>query len=142
MLKDDIDKNNMLQYISPTDLKSYGLIPEIVGRMPILTYLNPLDRATLRRILTEPKDSIMKQYTKLFELDKIKIQFNEDVLEYIVDKAIEYKLGARGLRSICEAMMIDAMYELPSKDVNELTITLDYAREQMEKANMGRLKAA
>jgi ATP-dependent Clp protease ATP-binding subunit ClpX len=140
--KDKIDKNNLLQYISPVDLRAYGLIPEIVGRLPILTYLNPLDKETLRRIMTEPKDSIIKQYSKLLELDKIKLTFDDDVLDYIVEKAMEFKLGARGLRSICEAIMIDAMYELPSQDVHELLISLDYAREQMEKANMSRLKAA
>ena len=110
--------------------------------MPILTYLNPLDKQTLRRILTEPKDSIIKQYIKLFELDRIKLSIDDAVLDYIVDKAMEFKLGARGLRSICEAVMIDAMYELPSKEVHELTITLEYAKEKMEKANVSRLKAA
>lgn len=140
--KDTLDKNNLMQYVAPQDLRAYGLIPEIVGRLPIVTYLCPLDKATLRRILTEPKDSIIKQYVKLFEIDKIKLYFDEAVLDYIVDKAVEFKLGARGLRSICEAVMIDAMYELPSKEVDEMNITKDYAREKLEKANLGRLKAA
>ncbi len=140
--KDHLDKNNLLQYIAPQDLRAYGLIPEIVGRLPIVTYLCPLDKATLRRILTEPKDSIVKQYMKLFEMDKIKLHFEDDVLDYIVDKAIEFRLGARGLRSICEAIMIDAMYEMPSKEIMEINISEDYAREKLEKANLGRLKAA
>jgi ATP-dependent Clp protease ATP-binding subunit ClpX len=140
--KDHFDHNNMLQYVSPQDLKSFGLIPEIVGRLPIITYLNPLDRETLRRILTEPKDSIMKQYTKLFEMDNIKLKCDESALNFIVDKAVEFKLGARGLRSICETIMIDAMYELPSNSVDTIHITEAYAREKMEKSNLMRLKAA
>jgi ATP-dependent Clp protease ATP-binding subunit ClpX len=118
------------------------LIPEIVGRLPIVTYLSPLDKEILRRILTEPKDSIIKQYIKLFDMDKIKLHFDESVLDYIVEKAMEFKLGARGLRSICEAVMIDAMYELPSKEIPEIDITVAYAKEKLEKANLGRLKAA
>ena len=118
------------------------MIPEIVGRLPIVTYLNPLDKATLRRILTEPKDAITKQYVKLFEMDNIKLVFDEEALDYIVDKAVEFKLGARGLRSICEAVMIDAMYEMPSEERKELHITLDYARKNIEKANLGELRAA
>jgi ATP-dependent Clp protease ATP-binding subunit ClpX len=137
-----LDKNNLLQYVAPQDLRAFGLIPEIVGRLPIVTYLNPLDKTTLRRILTEPKDAITKQYTKLFEMDNIKLIFDEDALDYIVDKAVEFKLGARGLRSICEAVMIDAMYEMPSEEGNELHITLDYARRNIEKANLGELRAA
>ena len=140
--RDQVDRNNLLQYVSPQDLRAFGLIPEIVGRLPIVTYLNPLDKETLRRILTEPKDSIIKQYSKLFEMDKIKLDFEEDVLNFIVDKALEFKLGARGLRSICESIMIDAMYELPSNSIDTLTITLEYAREKMEKTNISRLKAA
>ena len=129
-----IDRNNLLQYIAPQDLKAFGLIPEIIGRLPILTYLDPLDRTTLRNILTEPKNSIIKQYQKLFELDDIKLTFDEDTLNYIVDKAIEFKLGARGLRSITEDIMIDAMFELPSSNEKELRITLDYAQSKIEKS--------
>jgi len=128
-----IDRNNLLQYIAPQDLKAFGLIPEIIGRLPILTYLQPLDRTALRNILTEPKNSIIKQYIKIFEMDEVKLRFDEEVLEYIVDKAIEFKLGARGLRSITEDIMIDAMYEIPSSRVKELHITLDYAKERIEK---------
>lgn len=129
-----IDRNNLLQYIAPQDLKSFGLIPEIVGRLPILTYLNSLDRTALRDILTEPKNSIIKQYQKLFELDDIKLTFDEDTLNYIVDKAIEFKLGARGLRSITEDIMIDAMFELPSSDEEEFRITKSYAQSKVEKS--------
>jgi len=139
---DVIERDNMLQYIAPQDLKSFGLIPEIIGRLPVLTFLNPLDKEILRSILTEPKNSIIKQYVKLFELDGIKLNIEEDVYSYIVDKAVEYKLGARGLRSICEAIMMDAMFDLPSGDEKAHTITLAYATEQMEKANLKRLKAA
>ncbi|GAP71504.1 ATP-dependent Clp protease ATP-binding subunit ClpX [Candidatus Symbiothrix dinenymphae] len=128
-----LDKNNMLQYIAPQDLKAFGLIPEIIGRLPVLTYLQPLDRATLRAILTEPKNSIIKQYVKMFEMDGVKLTFDEDVLEYVVDKAIEFKLGARGLRSITENMMIDAMFEIPSTDQKELHVTLDYAKCRVER---------
>ncbi len=137
-----IDRNNLLQYIAPQDLKAFGLIPEIIGRLPILTYLNPLDRIALRRILTEPKNAITKQYEKLFEMDNIKLVWDEEVLDYIVDKAVEFKLGARGLRSICEAIIIDAMYELPSQDEKEINIGLNYARKKLEKTNIKRLKAA
>lgn len=131
-----IDKNNLLQYIAPADLRSYGLIPEIVGRLPILTYLQPLDRSALRNILTEPKNALIKQYTQLFQMDNIKLSFDEQVLNFIVDKSIEFKLGARGLRSICEAIMMDAMYELPSSNKKNLRITLQYAQEKMNGANM------
>ena len=131
-----IDKGNLMKYILPQDLKSFGLIPEIIGRLPVLTYLNPLDRETLRRILVEPKNSIIKQYEKLFEMDGIKLHFNDDTLEFIVDKGVEYKLGARGLRSIVEAIVMDAMFEVPSKKVDEFTVTLDYARKQLEKSNL------
>ena len=131
-----IDKGNLMKYILPQDLKSFGLIPEIIGRLPVLTYLNPLDRTALRNILTEPKNSIVKQQIKLFEMDGIKLSFSEDTLEYIVDKAVEYKLGARGLRSIMEAIMMDAMYEIPSKKVKTFKVTLDYAKKQLEKANI------
>ncbi len=137
-----IDRDNLLQYIAPQDLKAYGLIPEIIGRLPVLTYLNPLDREALRNILTEPKNSIIKQYLKLFEMDKINLTFQPEVLDYIVDKSIEFKLGARGLRSICEAIMIDAMFDLPSQEVNEIAVDLPYAKSKIEKANIKRLKAA
>jgi len=132
----------LLQYIAPQDLKSFGLIPEIIGRLPVLTYLNPLDRKTLRNILTEPKNSIIKQYIKLFEMDSIKLKIDAKVLDYIVDKSIEFKLGARGLRSICEAIMIDAMFDLPSQEVEDLRITLTYAKNKLEKSNIKRLKVA
>lgn len=139
---DQVDKHNLLQYIAPQDLKSFGLIPEIIGRLPILTYLEPLDRAALRAILTEPKNSIIKQYTKLFEMDNIRLVFAEEVLEYIVDKAIEFKLGARGLRSITETIMMDEMFEMPSKNQDTLEIGLSYAVSKIEKANVNRLKIA
>ena len=137
-----IDRGNMMQYIAPQDLKSFGLIPEIIGRLPILTYLNPLDRNALRSILTEPKNSIIKQYVKLFKMDKIELVFQPEVFEYIVDKAIEYKLGARGLRSIVETIMMDMMFEFPSKKVKSFEVTLDYAQKQMDKANISRLQNA
>ncbi len=131
-----IDKSNMMKYIAPMDLKSFGLIPEIIGRMPILTHLEPLDRTALRSILTEPKNSIIKQYIRLFDIDGVKLDFEPEVLEYVVDKAVEFKLGARGLRSIVETIMMDAMYEIPSKKIKKYTVTLDYAKSQVEKANM------
>ena len=136
-----IDRDNFLQYIAPQDLKSYGLIPEIIGRLPILTYLEPLDRLALRNILTEPKNAIIRQYIKLFELDGITLKFNDDVYEYIVDKAIEFKLGARGLRSICEAIMTDLMYEVPSQDQKSITITKEYAAAHLNKLNAQKLRA-
>lgn len=135
-----IDKSNMMQYIAPQDLKSFGLIPEIIGRLPVLTYLNPLDWKALRNILTEPKNSIIKQYVKLFEMDGIKLSFDDDVLDYIVDKAMEFKLGARGLRSIVETIMIDAMFDLPSKKVKSYRVKLDFAKQQIEKANIAKLQ--
>lgn len=131
-----IDASDLMQYVEPQDLKSFGLIPEIIGRLPVLTYLKPLDRTALRNILTEPKNSIIKQYIKLFALDNIALTFEDAVLDYIVDQAVEYKLGARGLRSIVETIMMDAMYEAPSSDKKLLTITLDYARQQFEKTNL------
>ena len=137
-----IDKNNLMQYIAPQDLKSFGLIPEIIGRLPVLTYLNPLDRTALRAILTEPKNSIIKQYIKLFEMDGVKLDFEDAVFEYIVDKAIEYKLGARGLRSIVENIMMDAMFEIPSEHKESFTVTLEYAKHQLEKDNNARLQNA
>ncbi|MDR0660121.1 MAG: ATP-dependent Clp protease ATP-binding subunit ClpX [Prevotellaceae bacterium] len=137
-----IDKSNFLQYISPTDLKSFGLIPEIIGRLPVLTYLEPLDRDTLKEILTKPKNAIIKQYQKLFKIDGIKLEFDPEVLDYIVDKAVEFKLGARGLRSICEAIMTDAMFNAPSKDRTELKIDIRYAKKKMEKVNETLFKVA
>jgi ATP-dependent Clp protease ATP-binding subunit ClpX len=137
-----IDRNNLMQYIAPQDLKSFGLIPEIIGRLPVLTYLTPLNKTALRAILTEPKNSIIKQYVKLFEMDGVKLTFEENVYEYIVDKAIEYKLGARGLRSIVETIMIDAMFEIPSEHQSELVITLSYAKHQLEKINAAKLQSA
>jgi ATP-dependent Clp protease ATP-binding subunit ClpX len=140
---DRVDKANLLQYVAPQDLKSFGMIPEIIGRLPVLTYMEPLDEKALRRILTEPRNAIIKQYEKLFEMDGIKLSWDEKVLDYIVQKAIEFKLGARGLRSICEAIMMDAMFELPSKeDAGDITIGIKYAREKLEKANLKRLRAA
>ena len=135
-----IDRSNLMQYIVPQDLKSFGLIPEIIGRLPILTYLNPLDRTALRNILTEPKNSIVKQYIKLFEMDGVKLEFHPEVLDYIVDKAVEYKLGARGLRSIVETIIMDAMYDVPAENIDHFVVTLDYARKQMEKVNFSRLQ--
>ncbi|MCH5176880.1 MAG: ATP-dependent Clp protease ATP-binding subunit ClpX [Prevotellaceae bacterium] len=135
-----IDKSNLMQYIAPMDLKSFGLIPEIIGRMPILTHLEPLDRQALRSILTEPKNAIVKQYIHLFELDGVELTFDPEVLDFIVDKAIEYKLGARGLRSIVEAIMMDPMFEIPAKSVKKFAVTLDFARQQIEKANMDVLR--
>lgn len=137
-----VDRNNMLKYITPTDLKSFGLIPEIIGRLPILTYLNPLDRIALRNILTEPKNSIIKQYIKLFAMDNIQLSFDEDVYEFVVDKALEFKLGARGLRSIVEAIMMDAMYSMPSENKTEFHVTLEYAKEQFAKSDVNRLQIA
>ena len=131
-----IDKTNLMKYILPQDLKSFGLIPEIIGRLPVLTYLNPLDRTALRNILTEPKNSIVKQQIKLFAMDGIKLSFAEETLEYIVDKAVEYNLGARGLRSIMESIMMEAMYEKPSQKAKKFVVTLDYAKQQLEKANL------
>lgn len=137
-----IDRGNLMRYIAPQDLKSFGLIPEIIGRLPVLTYLNPLDRMALRNILTEPKNSIIKQYVKLFEMDGVKLEFEPEVFEYIVDKAIEYKLGARGLRSIVETIMNDVMFEIPSQQTERFVVTLDYAKQQMGKANVSRLQMA
>jgi ATP-dependent Clp protease ATP-binding subunit ClpX len=131
-----------LQYIAPQDLKSFGLIPELIGRLPILTFLDPLDKSSLRRILTEPKNSLIRQYVKLFELDGVKLTFEKSALDLIVEKAIEFKLGARGLRSICEAIMVDAMYEAPSSNEKELKITNRYALEKLKKANFTGLKVA
>ena len=136
-----IDKDDMLQYIAPQDLKAFGLIPEIIGRLPVLTYLEPLSREALRNILTEPKNAIVKQYVKLFEMDGVKLTFDPEVYEFIVDKAIEYKLGARGLRAIVETIMMDAMFDIPSTRKKTFNVTVDYARKQMDKANLNRLKS-
>ncbi len=135
-----IDPSNMMQYIAPMDLKSFGLIPEIIGRLPVLTHLEPLDRTALRSILTEPKNSIVKQYKKMFEIDGVKLTFGEGVLDYVVDKAIEFKLGARGLRSLIELIMTKPMFEVPSTEATEYVVTLDFARQQVESANMSVLK--
>lgn len=138
-----IDKSNIIQYISPADLKKFGLIPEIVGRMPVVSFLHPLEKETLRRILLEPKNSLIKQYVRLFEMDGIKLSFEEKVLDFIVDKSIEYKLGARGLRSIIEGILTDAMYELPSsKSAKSLNVTLRYANEKFQKSGIAKLKVA
>ncbi|WP_026899171.1 ATP-dependent Clp protease ATP-binding subunit ClpX [Daejeonella oryzae] len=140
---EDIDMDNLYKYITPQDLKSFGLIPELIGRLPVITHLNPLDRETLLSILKEPKNSLIKQYKKLFEYENVKLEFDEEVLNFIVDKAMEFMLGARGLRSICEAIMIDAMYESPSeKNGKELFITLDYAMNKFEKSDLKKLKVA
>lgn len=142
--KNDVDKENLLQYIAPQDLKSFGLIPELVGRMPVLSFLNPLDKGALLQILTKPKNALIKQYEKLFEMDGVEMKIEEDVLEFIVDKAIEFKLGARGLRSICEAIMMDAMFNVPTDSSKDKTvnITLKYAQNQLNAKNMGQLKVA
>ena len=130
-----VNRENFLQYVAPQDLKSFGLIPEIIGRLPILTHLDPLDRSALRRVLTEPKNAIVKQYQKLFKMDGVELEFEPATLDLIVDKAIEYKLGARGLRSIVESIMIDAMYDIPSQKVEKFIVTPDYALEKLRNAN-------
>ena len=140
--EDKIDEDNLLQYIIPTDLKSFGLIPEIIGRLPVLSYMNPLDAKTLRSILTEPKNSIVKQYTKLFLMDEVDFTIDDEALEYIVSKAIEYKLGARGLRSLCEAILTDAMFDLPSTDDKEFAVTKEYAESKLTKIALKKLRAA
>lgn len=139
---DMVDRNNMLQYVSPLDIKRYGLIPELIGRFPVLTHLNPLDEVTLRRILTEPKNALIKQYVKLFDMDGVKLTFDKKVLDFIVEKAIEYKLGARGLRGICEAIMLDAMYDLPSSKEKEFKVTLAYAKDKFSRSKLSQLKVA
>lgn len=138
---DRIERENLLQYVAPQDLKSFGLIPEIIGRLPVLAYLNPLDKETLRQILTEPKNSVIKQYQKLFKIDGIELKFDEEALQYIVDKAIEFKLGARGLRSICESIMNEAMFYSPSEKIDSLHITKQYAEEKLSRSTIQRLKA-
>jgi ATP-dependent Clp protease ATP-binding subunit ClpX len=139
-----VEKENLLQYVSPSDLREYGLIPELIGRLPLVSFLNPLDESALRRILTEPKNALIKQYIRLFEMEGIKLTFEKDVLDYIVEKAIEYKLGARGLRSICEAIMMDAMYELPSKDPKpeSFKVTISYATAKFNQSSFRKLRAA
>ena len=140
MNADSVDRNNLMQYLMPQDLKSFGLIPELVGRLPVLTYMEPLGREALRSILTQPKNAIIKQYEKLFEMDGVKLVFDDEVLDYIVDKAIEYRLGARGLRSICEAIMMDTMFDIPSSGERCFEVTLPYAREKFEKKKFLALK--
>jgi ATP-dependent Clp protease ATP-binding subunit ClpX len=137
-----IDKSDLMKYVLPQDLKSFGLIPEIIGRLPVLTYLNPLDREALRRILIEPKNSIVKQYEKLFDMDHVKLTFTEEALDVMVDTAVEYKLGARGLRSIVESVMMDAMYETPSKRIKKLEISGDYVKGQLEKSRLQKMESA
>ena len=138
-----IDKDNLLQYITAQDIKSFGLIPELIGRLPVLTHLDPLNNDALKQILTEPKNALVKQYTKLFEMEDVSLILEEDALDYIVTKAMEFKLGARGLRSICEAIVTDAMFELPSnKDIKEIVIDRSYASEKFEKSKFNKLRAA
>lgn len=139
---DAIDKDNLLQYIIPKDIKDFGLIPEIIGRLPVLTHMDPLDKATLRAILTEPKNALVKQYKKLFAMDEVEFSISDDALDFIVDKALEYKLGARGLRSLCEAILTDAMYDLPSSDETTLYIDKEYAEHSLSKNLLQRLQAA
>lgn len=140
---EEVDRENLLKYIGPQDLKAFGLIPELIGRLPVLTYLEPLDAKILRKILLEPKNALVKQYQKLFEYEDIQLTFEEEVYDFIVEKALEYKLGARGLRSICEAIILDAMYDLPSKsDIKTFNVSLDYAKEQFNKSNIKKLKVA
>ena len=139
----EIDKENLFQYVNAVDLKSYGLIPELIGRLPVVTHLDPLDKKTLRKILTEPKNALTKQYKKLFDMEGIKLEFEPGALDYIVDKSLEYKLGARGLRSICEAIITEAMFNFPSdKNVKEFSISKEYAIEKFEKSKFKKLKVA
>jgi len=138
----DAMKNNLLKFVNAQDLKNFGLIPELLGRLPVVTYLDPLDQSTLRSILTEPKNALIKQYKKLFQLEGIELHIEEEVLDFMVEKAMEFKLGARGLRSICESMLTDAMFELPSSKEKKFTLNLSYAKKKFEKAKMGLLKVA
>ncbi|CAN5425241.1 ATP-dependent Clp protease ATP-binding subunit ClpX [soil metagenome] len=142
--KEEVDRENLMQYVSPADLKAFGLIPELIGRLPVITYLLPLDKETLRRILSEPKNALVRQYQKLFEMENIKITFSDEVLDFIVEKAVEFKLGARGLRGICEAIMLDAMFEIPSagKGQKDFEVTLNYAKDKLSKSNINQLKVA
>ncbi len=142
MSEDKIDESNLLQYVIPSDLKTFGLIPEIIGRLPVLSYMNPLDAATLRSILTEPKNSLVKQYTKLFEMDDVAFTIEESALDYIVEKALEYKLGARGLRSLCEAILTDAMFELPSSEEKEFNLSREYAKNKLSNSTLRKIRAA
>jgi ATP-dependent Clp protease ATP-binding subunit ClpX len=137
-----VEQDSLLKYINPTDVKTFGLIPELIGRFPVLTYLEPLDSSSLKRILTEPKNALVKQYVSLFNIDGVKLQFDADVLDFIVTKAIEFKLGARGLRSICEAILTDAMYELPAGNETEFRVTLEYAKAQFSKSKLAKLRVA
>ena len=139
---ESIDRENLMQYVMPQDIKSFGLIPELVGRLPVLTYMEPLSREVLRNILTEPKNAIIRQYCRLFEMDGVELVFEEEVLDYIVDKALEFKLGARGLRSICEAIMTDTMFEIPSQSIDRFVVTKAYAEERLERTSLKALKAA
>ena len=136
-----IDKDNLLQYVNPKDIKAFGLIPEIIGRLPVLTYMHPLDRTTLRSILTDPKNALIKQYQSLFAIDDIVLEFTTGALDFIVDKALEYNLGARGLRSLCEAILTEAMFSLPGTDTTQLKVTKSYAERQLKKSNTSKLKA-
>ena len=141
--RDKLDRGNLIQYVTPQDIKGFGLIPELVGRVPIVTYLEPLDKESLLRILTEPKNALVKQYKKLFDLENVQLTFDQEALEFIVEKAVEYKLGARGLRSICEAIMTDIMFTIPSKkDIKEFTVTLALAQEKIDKSKLRHLKVA
>ncbi|MFI5135486.1 MAG: AAA family ATPase, partial [Chitinophagales bacterium] len=141
--REKIERGNMIQYVTPQDVKAFGLIPELVGRVPVVTYLEPLDRVSLRRILTEPKNALVKQYKKLFELENVELEFEPEALDFIVDKAVEYKLGARGLRSICETIMVDVMFNIPSqKNVKQFTVSLELSEEKITKSKMRQLKVA
>src|SRR5690606_21987280 len=137
-----IESDSLLRYVNPTDVKTYGLIPELIGRFPVLTYLEPLDAESLKRILTEPKNALIKQYVRLFEMDKIDLKFDAEVLDFIVQKAIEFKLGARGLRSICEAILNEAMYEMPSSNDKSFRVSIEYAENQFGKSKLAKLKVA
>ena len=139
---ENIDRDNLIKYVMPQDIRNFGLIPELVGRLPVLTYMEPLAKDALRRILTEPKNAIVRQYERLFEMDGVKLAFDEDVLDFIVDKAVEFKLGARGLRSICESIMIDTMFEVPSSGVSEFRVTLEYAASKLDRAAFAEMREA
>jgi ATP-dependent Clp protease ATP-binding subunit ClpX len=139
----DVEEGNVIQFVSPADLKSFGLIPELIGRLPVITHLSPLDKSALRRILSEPKNALVRQYQKLFEMENIKLHFSDEALDFIVEKAVEFKLGARGLRSICEAIMLDVMFDIPGmKNQKEFTVTLEYATEKLNKSNIKQLRVA
>jgi ATP-dependent Clp protease ATP-binding subunit ClpX len=142
IVKDQISEDNILKYINPKDLKEFGLIPEIIGRLPVVTYMNPLNKSALLSILTEPKNALIKQYVKLFEMDNISLEINKSALNYIVDKAIDYNLGARGLRSLCEEILNDAMFNLPGSEIKKLVVTKKYAQDQLSRISLEKLKAA